>query len=610
MWCTPTSGSPRAKASALAAETPTRSEPIRPGRYVTAMPASSSSATPARARASSTTGIMARRCERPAISGTTPRKGACSATWLSTTEERISRPRRTTAAAVSSQEDSMPSTSPSPWSGERVAMQVHRVAGEERDGRIELPVEGRLVDQVQPLALLPRAQRGERALGRRVAEEEAVHVVVLRFRERHEEVGRDAAVLRVVVGVLDAPQRGTAVARRGELHDGALVAEALERLDRALAEARLADEERRGVVLQRGCQDLARAGGSRIEQHDERQAGERRLLRLGLGHARLVARARRDQRAVLHEAVRDRDGRVQDAAGVGAQVEHERAHPGVLQSGHGLVELLRRAVAEGADREVADAVLGREHARVSHGRVEDDLGPEHDLALDALQPLDGEVQVGLLAVQERLELARLHRRHGRSLGAQDAIADPQPGLVRRRAGVGEEDPPGLAAAEDHADAQELAAGLALEGRDLARRVVVRVAIEVREHAVEGVVDEFVRLDLAHELLQRQVADGAHELDVAVEEETRPALDDHRCQEADRDAEHEDGRTRARGAGAGRQGVETARAHARQDSPAMPSASRTWKSAGPRLPRAGAGACSSTRSEEGRLVCAGPSRADG
>src|SRR6266568_9222828 len=51
---------------------------------------------------------MLRRCSRDASSGTTPPYLRCTLTCEATTLDRISRPSATTAAAVSSQEDSIP----------------------------------------------------------------------------------------------------------------------------------------------------------------------------------------------------------------------------------------------------------------------------------------------------------------------------------------------------------------------------------------------------------------------------------------------------------------------------------------------------------------------
>src|SRR5512138_702958 len=66
---------------------------------------------PARESASPTTGSMASRWRREAISGTTPPNGRWRSSWEKTTEESTSRPSLTTAAAVSSQEVSIPSVS-------------------------------------------------------------------------------------------------------------------------------------------------------------------------------------------------------------------------------------------------------------------------------------------------------------------------------------------------------------------------------------------------------------------------------------------------------------------------------------------------------------------
>src|SRR6516164_3294323 len=68
----------------------------------------SSRVEPDSARASRTTATMARKCSREASSGTTPPYLPCVVVWEATTEESTVSPFSTTAAAVSSQEDSMP----------------------------------------------------------------------------------------------------------------------------------------------------------------------------------------------------------------------------------------------------------------------------------------------------------------------------------------------------------------------------------------------------------------------------------------------------------------------------------------------------------------------
>src|SRR6266536_2439050 len=88
---------------------PTRRAPARPGPWQAATASSSlTSRTPASMSASSTTPLMSSTWARLASSGTTPPYGACSSTWLDTIDERTRRPSSTTAAAVSSQDVSMP----------------------------------------------------------------------------------------------------------------------------------------------------------------------------------------------------------------------------------------------------------------------------------------------------------------------------------------------------------------------------------------------------------------------------------------------------------------------------------------------------------------------
>src|SRR3970282_250067 len=110
-WFTPTSGFRCTYASAFATAQPTRSEPTSPGPWVTAMPSRSGSRTDASSSACWMTGTMASRWRREASSGTTPPYGAWIASWEATTLDSTRRPSASTAAAVSSQELSIPSTS-------------------------------------------------------------------------------------------------------------------------------------------------------------------------------------------------------------------------------------------------------------------------------------------------------------------------------------------------------------------------------------------------------------------------------------------------------------------------------------------------------------------
>src|SRR5439155_21925796 len=109
-WLTATSGTRWTYARDFATAQPTSREPTNPGPWVTATPSSSRNLTPASASAFSTTGTMTSRWRREASSGTTPPYGAWMASCEATTLERRRRPSASTAAAVSSHELSIPST--------------------------------------------------------------------------------------------------------------------------------------------------------------------------------------------------------------------------------------------------------------------------------------------------------------------------------------------------------------------------------------------------------------------------------------------------------------------------------------------------------------------
>lgn len=92
--------------SPLVKETPTSSDPSSPGPRVKAMASSSSAVMPASRNAVSTTGMMFCWCARDASSGMTPPYFMCTACEAMTFDS--STLLRSTAADVSSHEDSMP----------------------------------------------------------------------------------------------------------------------------------------------------------------------------------------------------------------------------------------------------------------------------------------------------------------------------------------------------------------------------------------------------------------------------------------------------------------------------------------------------------------------
>src|SRR5688572_6706628 len=99
---------PVQSATALAALTPTRSDPARPGPEQAATASRSDSSRPASTRAWAMTGLTSSRWARLAISGTTPPKRAWRSFWLATTDDRMLTPSSTTPTAVSSHDVSMP----------------------------------------------------------------------------------------------------------------------------------------------------------------------------------------------------------------------------------------------------------------------------------------------------------------------------------------------------------------------------------------------------------------------------------------------------------------------------------------------------------------------
>src|SRR5437899_2250929 len=95
-------------ATALAALTPTSSEPASPGPEQAATAPMSPRSRPASTSAWAMTGLISSRWARLAISGTTPPKRAWRSPWLATTDDRRLAPSSTTPTAVSSHDVSIP----------------------------------------------------------------------------------------------------------------------------------------------------------------------------------------------------------------------------------------------------------------------------------------------------------------------------------------------------------------------------------------------------------------------------------------------------------------------------------------------------------------------
>jgi hypothetical protein len=110
MWCTGTSGNCCCLLNSRAFLTPTSRHKLKPGPTVTATASSCAAEMPACARAESTTRSIASLCAAWAMLGTTPPQGACSSACVARASPRTWPSLVSTATPVSSQLDSMPST--------------------------------------------------------------------------------------------------------------------------------------------------------------------------------------------------------------------------------------------------------------------------------------------------------------------------------------------------------------------------------------------------------------------------------------------------------------------------------------------------------------------
>mmetsp|Transcript_32404 Transcript_32404/g.104857 ORF Transcript_32404/g.104857 Transcript_32404/m.104857 type:complete len:298 (-) Transcript_32404:283-1176(-) len=111
MWWTRTRGMRCSRQSESALRTPTSRQSAKPGPTVTATAERSAGETAARRSASATVPSMAARCDCCASFGTTPPHSSCTPTCDAIASARTVPSPRTTAAPVSSQDDSIPSTS-------------------------------------------------------------------------------------------------------------------------------------------------------------------------------------------------------------------------------------------------------------------------------------------------------------------------------------------------------------------------------------------------------------------------------------------------------------------------------------------------------------------
>ena len=328
---------------------------------------------------------------------------------------------------------------------------------------------------------------------------------------RHADVGLDAAFLH-------AAARRREVAGGRQLERGR-VAQGQHRLHRSLAEAALAHHQRAMLVLQRAGDDFGRRCRTCVDQHDHRQA-LRVVARLGViaFDIALLPAALRHDLAALQEGVADRHGLVQQAAGIGAQVQHIAGR------------LVAQALVDAADRLA--------HVGPGIGRETDD-GDDADILLHL--PLDG-LELDDLARQrqvDRLVAARAHQRQlqagaGRAAHLVDRLVQraaidelaidmgdiiagldpraPGGGVLRRRDHLDR----AILLRDRQAQAAIAALGLGAQILEVARVEEAGMGVEAGEHAVDRTLDQLFVVDLldiigadllehVHEFIERLVA---------------------------------------------------------------------------------------------------------
>ena len=292
----------------------------------------------------------------------------------------------------------------------------------------------------------------------------------------------------------------------------------MDRLHHALAVRRAPDDDGSAVILQRGGEDLAGAGRTVVDEHDERESGPPGAALVRHVDDGIATALGRDDGTFRDEAARDLDRRDQHAARVAAQIEHERAHAVATQALERREELARGLVAERGDRDVSDAARCIGDAFLLHRRLENAARAHADIARHAVETFDDECDVARFrAGDQRLETVLPERRELLAVDAHEAIADAHAGRERRRVRQREEHAT-IATRASHHDSESAVstAGLAVELSGLARAVILRVVVEPVGQAVQRLVEDFILGQVSHERAACVVANLAVARDVRFE----------------------------------------------------------------------------------------------
>src|SRR5690606_1017525 len=207
------------------------------------------------------------------------------------------------------------------------------------------------------------------------------------------------------------------------------VVELVDRLDRALAGGRHADQ-RRTVVLGEGeGQNFSPRSGVRPDEHDEREAVPSIVLRRVEVHLGSVAMLHGDDASPRRqEPLGHPDGRLDEPARAVPQIERERGHAlrgQTLQLG---LHVLDRGLGKGVDPQVTDVLP--QHPSLD-AAVRDPVAGDLDGPLLGVA-LDEQLDLAALFTADALDdLAQIQIAHALPVDAQNAIARAEIGAGGR-----------------------------------------------------------------------------------------------------------------------------------------------------------------------------------
>ena len=232
---------------------------------------------------------------------------------------------------------------------------------------------------------------------------------------------------------LDGAPLGGVVASGGEF-DGDLVVDRNDRLDGTLAESGAPHDHRPAVVLQSAGDDFGGGGGAFVDQHHQRRALE---FVAGLGaklHSRpLVPPLGVNDQALVEKSIRNRHRRLEHAARVVAQIEHQpfEAPPGFLfQTTKGPQHLLGRGRLKLADSQVTETRL--EHPPLHRSGLDHRPGDLEDQGFGRAGPRHRQLDAGAgLAAHQLHRFVEAHALHRLVVDADDQIAGLDAGLLGR-----------------------------------------------------------------------------------------------------------------------------------------------------------------------------------